>query len=136
MDKQSLRFLEVNETATAFYGYSKKEFKKLTAYDIRIPEDGNKLKEELKTGNYTGNADIRLHKKKDGEIVSVEPYITEIHYKGKEAFLITINNVTEKLRMQQQLLQAELTHHQEINRATMEAQEKNRAEMEGNCMIM
>ncbi|MBL7745753.1 MAG: PAS domain S-box protein [Chitinophagaceae bacterium] len=129
LDKETMQFMEVNDTAVSLYGYPKDEFLRLTAYDIRVPEQHDKLKEQLAGGNYIWDRTIRSHRKKNGEIIYIEPYITEISYKGKQAYLITINNVTEKLRLQEQLIQSKITRQKEINRASMEAQEKNRAEI-------
>jgi PAS domain S-box-containing protein len=129
VDKKTLQFLEVNETATRLYGYSREEFLQLSAYDIRVPEDRDKLKGQLEEGSYAGDTSVRPHKKKNGEVIQAEPSIAEISYKGKQAFLVTINDVTEKIRLQEQLIRSRISRQNEISRASMEAQEKNRAEI-------
>lgn len=129
IDKETMKFLEVNETATGLYGYSREEFLQLTAYDIRVVEEHGQLKNQLEKGEYAWDRNVRSHKKKNGDIIRIEPFITEISYKGKQAFLITINDLTEKIRMQEQLINEKNTRQKEITRASMEAQEKNRAEI-------
>ena len=129
LEKGTLQFLEVNETATRLYGYSREEVLKLTAFDIRVPEEHDKLKEQLQKGVYAWDKSIRSHKKKNGEIIQIEPFITEISYKGKQCYLITINDVTEKLRLQEELIQTKISRQKEISRASLEAQEKNSAEI-------
>jgi PAS domain S-box-containing protein len=121
IDKETMQFLEVNNTAVNHYGYSRDEFLQLTAYDIRIPEEHDKLKELLEKGNYAWDRTIRSHRKKNGEVIFIQPYITEISYKGRKAYLTTIHNVTENLRMQEQLIQSKINHQKEMNRASMEA---------------
>lgn len=129
LDKETLRFLEVNETALRVYGYSREEFLQMTAYDIRVPEEHDLLRELMEKDIFQSDTSIRTHRKKDGRTIRVEPFITEINYKGKPAFLITINDVTEKLKLQEQLIQSKITRQKEISRASIEAQERNRAEI-------
>ena len=128
LDKETLQFLEVNKTATTLYGYSNEEFLQLTAFDIRVPEERDKLKEQVEGGKYAGDSSVRPHKKKNGEIILIEPSITEIIYKDKPAFLISILDVTEKLKMQEEIFHANINKQKAIVRATMKAQEQSRAE--------
>jgi len=106
LERETLKFLDVNDRSSHLYGYSKKEFLQLTAFDVRLPDEHNAMIQQLKAGNYASNKRVRAHIKKNGEIIYVEPSITAITYNGKEAFLISINDVTEKLSMQEQLLHA------------------------------
>lgn len=129
MDKETLQFMEVNETATQLYGYSREEFMKLRAYDIRIAEEQAKLSFQVAEGKYKDDTSIRPHKKKNGEIILVEPTITEIVYREKPAFLITITDVTDKLRIQEELNNAKLYQQKAISRASLETQEKSRSEI-------
>ncbi len=126
LDKKTLQFLDVNDTAVCHYGYSKPEFLQLTAFDIRVRDEHDALIQQIQSGDYSGNKKIRRHLKKNGEIICVEPSITEINYKGKDAFLISINDVTENLNIHEQLLEARVRQQKEISRAVIEAQEKNR----------
>jgi len=129
LDKETMRFLEVNETAVKLYGYSKEEFRQLTAYNIRISEEHEELNELLKSDSYAGNMNVRRHRKKNGELILIEPYITEVLYDDKPVFLITIHDVTETLRIVQELSNARELHRRETARARLEAQEKSRSEI-------
>ena len=129
IDKDSMKFLEVNETATKLYGYSKEEFLSLTTYNIRTPEEHTKMAAQVSHGMYVRDRSIRAHRKKNGEIIMAEPTITEIVYKGKKAFLITINDVTEKMRIEAELMQSKVDRQNEILRTSLEAQEKSRADI-------
>lgn len=128
-DKDTLRFLEVNEKGLELYGYTREEFLQMTAYDIRMPEDQTSLKKQLKHGSYISDHSIRSHVKKNGEVIQVEPFITEISYKGKPAFLVSLHDVTEKVLLQEQLVRSKINRQKEISRASMEAQERNRTEV-------
>ncbi|MBS1655004.1 MAG: PAS domain S-box protein [Bacteroidetes bacterium] len=128
-DKATMRCLDVNEKAIQFYGYSKEEFLKLTAFDIRVKEDLESLKTSLVQGDYSWDTSIRKHSKKNGEIAIIEPAIAEINYKGKPAYLITILDLTEKMRLQGKLITNRINHQKEITKAAINAQEKERKEI-------
>jgi len=129
MEKESMRFLEVNDTAVKLYGYSREEFFQLTAYDIRASWEHKELANEVESNNYAMNTSIRQHKKKDGTVMFVEPYISEIIYNDKPAFLISINDVTEKLRTEKELAVATEMRQKEAAKVRLEAQENSRAEI-------
>ncbi|GAB2813487.1 sensor histidine kinase [Ferruginibacter profundus] len=129
LDEKTLRFLEVNETATKLYGYTREEFLQLTAYDIRIDTQHHSLTEQIKKGIYTTDRSVRIHKKKNGELIIIEPAINAITYKEKPAFLITIHDITEKEKIQEELEQVKKNREKEILRASLESQEKSRAEL-------
>lgn len=124
-NKKTLKFLTVNKTACALYGYTRKEFLKLNSYDIWLPEDHEKFTSMLATGKYPSDKNTRVHRKKNGELIYVEPSITEINYKGNKAFLVTIVDVTEKKKMQDEINLAEIKRQKEI----LTAQEQSRTAM-------
>lgn len=129
MDKDTMQFLEVNETAINLYGYTREEFMQLNAYDVRVDEQHDWLTEQVNQGNYAGDKSVRMHKKKNGEIIFVEPTITEIEYKNKKAYLITIHDITEKLKIEEELKQIKISREIEIMRTALESEEKSRAEI-------
>ncbi|MFN8251526.1 MAG: PAS domain S-box protein [Ferruginibacter sp.] len=127
MDANTLQFLEVNETATKLYGYSREEFLQKTAFDMRLPEERAALKELHKSGSYTQNRTIRTHCKKNGDLILVEPAISEINYNGVKTFLVIINDLTEKIKAQEDLAAEKRNRQKAIDRAILEAEEKSRA---------
>lgn len=127
MDTATMQFLEVNETATKLYGYTREEFLHLTAYDVRVPEEHDKLTEVINKGIYAKDKSIRPHRKKNGDIIFVEPAITEINYKNKKAYLITINDLTDKIKAQEELAAEKYNRQKEIDLAALEAGERSRA---------
>src|SRR5712692_10843415 len=84
MDRETLRFLEVNEAAIRQYGYSLNEFKRMTVLDFRPEEERARYLELLKQipheGLYHGNW---KHRKKDGKIIQVETTSHELEYAGR-----------------------------------------------------
>ena len=108
IDRDTLRFLEVNEAATRVYGYSADEFKKMTVFDVRPEEEKEKLLEYLKhnsgDGLYHGHW---KHRKKDGKIIQVETTVHELEYSGKRVRLIVAQDVSERHLLEQQLRQSQ-----------------------------
>src|SRR3954469_6975274 len=70
VDAKTLAFLEVNEAAIRLYGYSREEFLKMSAEQIRPQEDVEDLHRAFDDpSNY--RARVWRHKKKDGDLIAV-----------------------------------------------------------------
>ena len=67
-DKETFRFLDVNDAAIAHYGWSREEFLAMTLFDIRSAEDAEKLRlvAGSRDGSYLEGA-VWRHKKANGE---------------------------------------------------------------------
>jgi two-component system, cell cycle sensor histidine kinase and response regulator CckA len=108
IDRETLRFLEVNEAAIQVYGYSADEFRNMTILDFRPEEEKTKLLDYLKEnrgdGLYHGHW---KHRKKDGKIVEVETTVHELEYSGKRVRLIVAQDVSERHILEQQLRQSQ-----------------------------
>jgi len=103
-DSDSRRFLDVNQAAITHYGYSRDEFLSMTVDDIttsdhpsRTDESGNRII----VGEMNGNGDYLNHpnhRKKNGDVISVELECNKIEYESRAANLVLVNDVTDKLR--------------------------------------
>jgi len=95
-DVESLKFLEVNQAAIEFYGYSKEEFTSMTFKDIRVNEDMSSPEETIKAigENKTADGQIWKHRKKNGEKVCVEVRANHFIHKDHKALLVMITDVT------------------------------------------
>lgn len=92
-----LDIIDVNEAAIKHYGYSREEFLKLNAKDMRPPEDvEDYLNEVKKMKPGINNTRAWRHKKKDGTIIHVEIYSHEIFYEERRVWLGLSHDVTEK----------------------------------------
>ncbi len=105
------QFLDVNNAAIKFYGYSKEEFLKMKGNDIATqkndhPED-YRLDELVNGKDYAGISD---HRKKDGTSVKVNIIAHNILYEGTDAVLVLANDVTEKILAEEALKKS----HQEL----------------------
>lgn len=100
-DIDTFKFLAVNKAAVKHYGYSSKEFLKMTIFDIR-PEDEYERTRSLiykqnKNKLYTAKG-LFTHKKKNGELIRVEIRSTIISFKGRPAKIVIADDVTEQER--------------------------------------
>src|SRR5688572_15061611 len=80
-DARTLRFLAVNEAALRLYGYSREEFLRMSANDIRV--------------------------KKDGAPIEIETVSHLVGWRGHTAQLVFIQDVTERRRVERALQDSE-----------------------------
>jgi hypothetical protein len=107
-DLETLRFREVNDAAVVHYGYSRDEFLSMTIRDIRPPEDVGRLLENV--GRVTTGIDragVWRHRRKDGSLISVEITSHVVDFGGRRAEIVLANDITERLRLEEQLRQAQ-----------------------------
>ena len=108
-DPETLAFLAVNDATIRQYGYSRSELLAMTIKDIRPPEEVPALMEELRTPAWPKSDWLRVwkHRRKDGSIISVETGANEISFQGRRAVLVLAHDVTEKKKLEAQLLQSQ-----------------------------
>lgn len=96
-DVETLKFLDVNEAAILFYGYSYQEFLSMTIRDIRPKEDIPLLQQAMiqskKQNEIFFQGEFR-HLKKNGELIYVDLRSSNIIYNGRKARIILSNDVT------------------------------------------
>lgn len=123
----TLQFVEVNEAAVQLYGYTRKEFLKMTAFEIMSPEEKHELQQALPNTKHINRAPIlRKHIKKNNEAIFVEVWAHAINYKGSNAWLVLANDITEKIQLQNELVEEKIRRQQEIAQAVIDAQESER----------
>jgi len=128
-DPVSLKILEVNDAAIKKYGYEKEEFLTLTLKDIRPPEDIPKLLGTMGEHNNKGQFKLWRHKKKNGEIITVEVTFFPVNYLGKVASQAQIHDVTEEVSLQKQLKEQQKAEQKNITAAVLKALESDRAHL-------
>jgi PAS domain S-box-containing protein len=90
-DRETLFFLEVNDSAVRRYGWSREEFLRRKITDIRPPEDIPLLLKSLQErppGWY--RTDLWRHRLKDGTIVSVDIAAHASRFNGRDAVLVAV----------------------------------------------
>ena len=102
-EEDSLHILKANEAFFTKYGYKKEELPGLTISEIRPSEDIEKFNEFI-TGRSKG-ADKSLnsvrHMSKSGNIMYVDVTSHDYPYRGKQARVVFIHDVTERVKAEQ-----------------------------------
>ncbi len=133
-DLDDFSILEVNDSAIEQYNYTKEEFLKMTVLDLRLPEDFHKIKElaqKARADVFFKVTDTWEHINKTGEYMFMDITSHRIEYKGKAVILALGSNVTEKILLEEKLVEEQLKKQQEITEAVITAQEKERQEIGG-----
>jgi PAS domain S-box-containing protein len=107
-DLETLKFLEVNDSAVESYGYSREEFLMMTIHDVIVESPAERM-EQLRTrqGNLYRSTGWR-HLKKDGSIIEVEMSSHSLPLSsGRKARLVLANDITERKRAAEALQKSE-----------------------------
>jgi two-component system, NarL family, sensor histidine kinase UhpB len=123
-DSNSLQVLEVNDAAIHKYGYEREEFLTLTIADIRPDEDIAAMRQSVvsRDEEEKWQGKVWRHKKKNGDIMLMEVTFYEIDYFGKIAVQAQMNDVTEKIALEEELS----LQKQQMVEAVLNAQETER----------
>lgn len=105
VDTETLRFLGVNEAAVQLYGHPREQFLSMTAHDVRLPEDRESFREFLRRESGEVIRGAFRHVKKSGETIDIEGVGHLVSWRGREARLVMLNDVTERKRTQRELEQ-------------------------------
>ncbi len=108
-DVDTRRFLAVNEAAARFYGWSREELLQRTMDDVRPPDEPPAQRAPTPTfvpavPHFPGTT---RHRRRDGTIVPVELRAHTVRVGGRRARLVVVNDVSERLKLEQQLRQAQ-----------------------------
>jgi two-component system, cell cycle sensor histidine kinase and response regulator CckA len=99
-------FLDVNDAAVEFFGYSPEEFLNLTVADISA--DPAMVNEVIKkyAVDETTLVPITWHRRKDGTLFPMEISAGSFKWKGRQLICAIMRDVTERKRMEEVLLRA------------------------------
>ncbi|HYW56256.1 MAG TPA: PAS domain S-box protein [Polaromonas sp.] len=97
VDDKTLRFLAVNETALSNYGYSREEFLQMSSYDIRPPEERERLRQNV-SNPVVGGANRWIHLRKDGVEIPTEVVARMITYMGTVARFVVAMDITPQIK--------------------------------------
>jgi len=102
-DASTLGYLAVNDAAVRLYGYSRDEFLGMTVEDLRPQGEGEAFGEFLRRESGEVQRGLFHHLRKSGEPIDVESVGHLVRWRGREARLVLINDVTERHRIQTRL---------------------------------
>lgn len=98
-DLETLRFLEVNEAASAQYGYTRDEFLAMRITDIRPRDQVPRLLKNVgKQRRSLEQSGAWQHLLKDGRIIDVEITSHTLSFVGRPAALVMVQDITERKR--------------------------------------
>ncbi|MFL5262653.1 MAG: PAS domain S-box protein [Anaeromyxobacteraceae bacterium] len=99
-DRETLRFVSVNDAALRSYGYTREEFLAMTILDIRPPEDAPRVLGQLRQPprDEDGSRGTWRHRRRDGTLFDVEIRTHDFVLDGRPVRLATVRDVTEDLR--------------------------------------
>ena len=102
-DVETLRFLAVNDAAVEHYGYSRDQYRTMSACDIRPAEDRESFSQSVRAtdGAHQGEQTWR-HCKADGTEIEVAVYARSMTYGGHKAALVAVHDVTSVRRADKQ----------------------------------
>jgi PAS domain S-box-containing protein len=128
----TLNISEVNDAAVELYQYTREELLTMSMLNIRPKEDIPKaleIQSLFKNMDKVSFSTQLRHQKKNGELMNVDVTTHEIHTKGGRHIIATINNITEKVQLQQQIVEEKIAAQKEIARTIITTQEKERSEI-------
>ena len=97
LDTPDLKILAVNSAAVQEYGYSREEFTTLTLLDIVSPEQSDSVLTLLPDGSFSRPLQTWKHRTKSGKQVDVEMIWAPLELNGRNARLVIVQDITEKL---------------------------------------
>ena len=96
-DRETLRFLEVNEAAVRTYEWSREELLAMTIRDIRPPSEQGRLDELLASREGTErHTAASVHRTKSGRILHVEISSYPLEFLGRPARMCLVHDMTER----------------------------------------
>jgi len=97
-DRETLKFLAINDAAITRYGYSREEFLSMTILEIRPQEDRTAFLQMLNTPRQdtTRFTSGHRHQKKDGSIIWVDVASHLIEFGVRPAALVLASDVTKR----------------------------------------
>lgn len=126
-DRETLAFLEVNDAAITHYGYSREEFLAMTIRDIRPTEEIPALLEAISRITEQARFDgVWRHRLKNGTEITVEVISHAIDFAGRQASLVLANDVTERFRMEKELVCLNAELEERVRARTVELERANR----------
>jgi len=103
-DRESLRFLAVNDAAVRHYGYTRDEFLAMSVLDLRPEEDIARLSQVVHQPSHSRkDGGIWRHKLKDGSLIQVEIVSDDMPFDGRPGRLVMASDITARFSAEREL---------------------------------
>ena len=107
IDPETQRFLDVNPSATAYYGYTRERFLNNITIDQINALSKEEIKAKMEEAKLNKNAFFDFkHRLSDGKIRDVEVHSSLINYENKQVFFTIVFDITEKKQAEKALKDA------------------------------
>jgi len=107
-DSETLRFLQVNDSAVNQYGYSPEEFESMNVADIcHAAEYGHFLESLRQLKAKPRYKMLCKHMAKDGHAIEAELIAHQLDYNGRAVHLVVAQDIGERHQLEEQLRQAQ-----------------------------
>lgn len=102
-DRETLRFLEINDVALAKYGYSRDELVSMKVTDVHPPEEVPALLEVIRRPREVREVSGHWHHRlKDGRLIEVEVSVHDLELRGRPARVVVALDITERTQILEQ----------------------------------
>ncbi|EJW13349.1 diguanylate cyclase [Rhodovulum sp. PH10] len=95
-DRETLRFLAINDAAVEHYGYDRETFLTMSVLDIRDPVDHQEASKVARSDEPARGDRVWRHRRADGNEVLITAYTRLLDYQGHPAKLAALIDITEK----------------------------------------
>ncbi len=115
-DIATSRFLLVNKAMIDKYGYSKKELLNMSPVEIRPSEEVERFLADMalkKRG--IQDVGIWIHKKKNGELFTVQVRTNILQYRGKECYLVIADDISDLVKKESEIERLSLVAKHTVN---------------------
>ncbi len=101
VDLQTQKFIEYNQKACEFYGYTKEEFSNISVKDLEVLEDEEAIKKRQENILQRGwDHFFTKHKTKDGSLKNVSVNVTKIVLDEQPLLYATFHDMTKERELQ------------------------------------
>jgi diguanylate cyclase (GGDEF)-like protein/PAS domain S-box-containing protein len=101
-DRETYRFLAVNDAMLRHYGYSREEMLAMTVLDIRPAAERDAVRATVRIpGPQRAQGEVWTHLRRDGSTMRMALYLHDLDFHGRSARLAAGQDVTERERVEE-----------------------------------
>jgi len=115
---EDFRFLEVNERAVDFYGYTREQMIGMHAWELRTLDTQEAFVKQIEHAQVSGKALYEtVHQRKNGTTFPVEISLHAIENEGKRLYQAVIRDITERKQIERALQESEHKYRELVEHA-------------------